>query len=63
MISRMMLAALFKGFPGAAQLRRHGALARTWQDMESLLENWRDGKDLPEIEFTKDKFPWGVIGG
>jgi tRNA-dihydrouridine synthase B len=63
MISRRMLAALFKGFPGAAQLRRHGALARTWQDMESLLENWRDGKDLPEIEFTKDKFPWGVIGG
>ncbi len=63
MISRRMLAALFKGFSGAAQLRRHGALARTWQEMEVLLESWQDNRNLPELEHTKDNFPRGVIGG
>ena len=63
MISRRMLAALFKGFSGAVQLRRHGALARTWQEMEDLLAGWQDNKNLPEIEHTKENFPRGVIGG
>lgn len=63
MIARRMLGALFKGFPGAVQLRRRGALARTWQDMEELLINWRDIPSMPYIEFRKEDFPKGVIGG
>ena len=62
MIARRMLAALFKGFPGAAQLRRRGALVRTWADMEELLINWRDIPYLPEVEFKPEDFPRGVIG-
>jgi len=63
MISRRMLSALFKGFSGAAQLRRRGALARTWQEMEYLLLRWQEVRDLPELEFTQENFPRGVIGG
>ena len=62
MIARRMLAALFKGFPGAAQLRRRGAMARTWQEMEELLINWKDVPSMPELELTKENFPRGVIG-
>ena len=42
MISRRMLAALFKGQHGSAKLRQRGALARTWNDMEYLLEHWKE---------------------
>jgi tRNA-dihydrouridine synthase B len=42
MISRRILAALFKGQHGAARLRQHGALARTWDDMEAMLEHWQE---------------------
>lgn len=42
MIARRMLASTFRGFSGAAQLRRLGALAKTWQDMEELLKNRED---------------------
>ena len=62
MRARRMLAALFKGFPGAAQLRRRGALARSWQDMEDLLVNWRDVPEMPPIDFSEENFPHGVIG-
>lgn len=40
MIARRMLAALFKGFPGALQLRRRGAQVKEWQDMEHILLHW-----------------------
>ncbi len=63
MISRRMLAALFKGFAGAARLRRRGAVARTWQEMEDLLMDWKNVQDLPGLELSRDKFPNGVIGG
>ncbi|MDD4159822.1 MAG: tRNA-dihydrouridine synthase, partial [Synergistaceae bacterium] len=63
MISRRMLAALFKGFSGAAQLRRRGALARTWQEMEDLLSGWQEVRYMSDLEVTKEKFPRGVIGG
>jgi len=36
-IARRMLSAIFHGFPGAAELRRLGATAKTWQDMEDIL--------------------------
>lgn len=62
MISRRMLAALFKGLPGATQIRRRGALVRTWKEMEELLINWKDISLTTELEFTKDKFPHGIIG-
>ena len=62
MISRRMLTALFKGFQGATQIRRRGALARTWSEMEELLLNWEELSSGPKLEFTKDKFPHGVIG-
>ena len=39
-IARRMLGALFKGFPGAAQLRRAGAMSKNWHEMETLLKNW-----------------------
>lgn len=41
-IARRMLASLFKGFPGAAALRRRGALVRRWSDMEELLKDWAE---------------------
>lgn len=63
MISRRMLAALFKGSPGSAQLRRHGALARTWTEMEELIIFWQEGKSFPETECSDEIFPRGVIGG
>ena len=63
MISRRMLSALFKGFSGAAQLRRRGALARTWQEMEDLLIRWQEVRSMPEIEITAENFPRGIIGG
>lgn len=63
MISRRMLAALFKGFSGAAQMRRRGALAKTWQEMEDLLVRWQEVRDLPELDLTPENFPRGVIGG
>lgn len=44
MIARRTLAALFKGFPGAAELRRRGALVRTWGEMEELLQHTNKGK-------------------
>lgn len=62
MISRRMLAALFKGFPGVVQLRRRGALVRTWQEMEDLLINWKDILLQPEVQFTKERFPRGIVG-
>lgn len=62
MISRRMLASLFKGFQGATQIRRRGALARTWSEMEELLLNWEELSSGPKLEFTKDQFPHGVIG-
>ena len=62
MIARRMLAALFKGFPGASQLRRRGALARSWQEMEELISNLENIPQMPEVEFSKEKFPRGVIG-
>lgn len=60
MIARRMLAALFKGFPGASQLRRRGALARTWQEMEGILLNW-ETITAEELAFQKGNFPHGVI--
>lgn len=36
-IARRMLGALFKGFAGAAQLRRAGAMTKSWQEFEKLL--------------------------
>ncbi|NLD05841.1 MAG: tRNA-dihydrouridine synthase [Synergistaceae bacterium] len=63
MISRRMLAALFKGFSGAAQLRRRGAIVRSWQEMEDLLLRWQEVRNLPDIEFTQENFPRGIIGG
>ena len=62
MISRRMLAALFKGFPGVVQLRRRGALVRTWLEMEDLLINWKDILLQPEVQFTKERFPRGIVG-
>lgn len=62
MIARRMLAALFKGFPGASQLRRAGALARSWRDMEGILLGWRtvvEAEKLSQIE----NYPRGVIEG
>lgn len=44
-IARRMLGALFKGFAGASQLRRAGAMTKSWPEMEYLLRNWRK----PEI--------------
>ncbi len=40
-IARRMLGALFKGFAGASQLRRAGAMPKSWPEMEELLRNWR----------------------
>ncbi|MEG1823770.1 MAG: tRNA-dihydrouridine synthase family protein [Cloacibacillus sp.] len=40
-IARRMLGALFKGFPGAAQLRREGAMTKSWGELAPLLRNWR----------------------
>ena len=62
MIIRRMLASLFSGFRGAAQLRRRGAMARTWCEMDELLVNWQDIQLMPEVEFSKENFPHGVIG-
>lgn len=62
MITRRMLAALFKGFHGATQIRRRGALARTWQDMEYILLNWEEVSSWPKLDFSKEQFPNGVIG-
>lgn len=45
-IARRMLGALFKGFPGASQLRRAGAMSKNWREMEALLRNW---KSITEI--------------
>lgn len=36
-IARRMLGALFKGFAGASQLRRAGAMVKSWPEMELLL--------------------------
>jgi tRNA-dihydrouridine synthase B len=63
MISRRMLGALFKGFAGAVQLRRRGAVAKTWQEMEELLMDWRNVRPMKASELTKENFPNGVIGG
>lgn len=46
-IAKRMLVALFKGFKGAPQLRRAGALAKRWDDMEFLLLHWRDETEAP----------------
>lgn len=62
MIARRMLAALFKGFPGAVQLRRRGAMARTWEDMEELLLNWKEISLIPDTGYRKEDFPHGVAG-
>lgn len=63
MIARRMLAALFKGFPGASSLRRRGALARKWPEMEYILRNWeaviREAANAGESE----EYPHGVIEG
>lgn len=61
-MARRMLASLFKGFPGAARLRRRGALARAWRDMEYILLNWADVLEEPETAYEKEKYPRGVIG-
>ncbi|NLX85258.1 MAG: tRNA-dihydrouridine synthase [Synergistaceae bacterium] len=63
MISRRMLGALFKGFAGAVQLRRRGAITKTWQEMEELLLDWKNVQHMQPLDFTKEKFPNGVIGG
>jgi tRNA-dihydrouridine synthase B len=63
MISRRMLGALFKGFAGAVQLRRRGAVAKTWQEMEELLMDWKNVRPMKASELTKENFPNGVIGG
>lgn len=62
MIARRMLAALFKGFPGAVQLRRTGAGARTFAEMEDLLLNWEKISSEPALAYNKDDFPHGVAG-
>lgn len=61
-MARRTLASLFKGFPGASHLRRRGALARTWLDMECILINWETviAEDA-EQNYDKEKFPRGVI--
>ncbi|MCF0247757.1 MAG: tRNA-dihydrouridine synthase [Synergistes sp.] len=38
-IARRMLSALFKGFPGASQLRRTAATVKSWPEMDELLKN------------------------
>lgn len=60
-MARRTLASLFKGFPGASQLRRRGAQARTWADMEYILLNWAKVLEEAETPYDKDKYPWGVI--
>lgn len=62
-MARRMLASLFKGFPGAAKLRRRGALARTWRDMEYILLNHAEVLEEAETDYEKEKYPRGVIGG
>lgn len=62
-MARRMLASLFKGFPGASALRRRGAVARTWGDMEYLLLNRAEVLDEPETFHDKAKYPRGVIMG
>ena len=50
-IARRMLGALFKGFAGASQLRRAGATAKSWPEMEELLKNWRNaGPEEPGLK-------------
>lgn len=44
MIAKRMLGALFKGFAGAPKLRREGASAKKWADMENLLSRGFDGR-------------------
>lgn len=61
MISRRMLAALFKGYPGASVLRRHGALARTWSEMEEILFCRQRIMEKAVPDLTKENFPRGVI--
>lgn len=60
-MTRRMLASLFKGFPGASQLRRRGALARTWEDMEYILLNWAEVLEETEMCYDREKYPRGVI--
>lgn len=62
MMARRMLAALFKGFAGASSLRRRGALARTWQDMEFILLNWESVIEESAGDCgSKEEYPYGVI--
>lgn len=61
MIARRMLAALFKGVPGAFRLRRRGALAGNWRAMEELLLNWERVLKEDEEAVGSEKYPYGVI--
>lgn len=47
-IARRMMASLFKGFPGAAKLRRNGAMLKTWHEMEELIINSKGLLNDPE---------------
>lgn len=38
-IAKRMLVSLFKGFHGAAQIRRQGCMLRTWQEMRLLIDS------------------------
>lgn len=49
-IARRMLGALFKGFPGASQLRRAGAMSKSWREMEALLGGWEPMKETPHTD-------------
>lgn len=62
-MARRTLASLFKGFPGASRLRRRGAEARTWADMEYILLNWAEVLEEEETPYDKHRYPRGVIDG
>ncbi|MEG1501843.1 MAG: tRNA-dihydrouridine synthase family protein [Synergistaceae bacterium] len=56
-ISRRMMAALFKGFPGASQFRRKGAMLRSWEEMELLIENRKEILTESYTEYKKEEDP------
>lgn len=41
-IVRRMLGAIFKGFNGASQMRRAGAMMKNWPELAEMLVKWRD---------------------
>ncbi|MDO5116502.1 MAG: tRNA-dihydrouridine synthase [Synergistaceae bacterium] len=55
MIAKRMLGALFRGFAGASRLRRDGATAGSWEEMERLLRGWRaSAASMNKSEFFSD---------